>query len=154
MERSLYYQKEYLQKTAKKYEDIFLQHLYKWIPLSFALKYDFRKQTPHNPATRHDIIRINMFRKNLESWSQSPWPCKNMCSCKYFQYKIHKYSVVYHIVILILKDKLRNYVRWESKTRQWTILGLPSPFPSPRYDYRTPPPPKTLWLNSRFLFQI
>ena len=43
----------------------FLQLLHKWIPLSFALRHHFRKQIPHNVATRHDITRINIFRKNI-----------------------------------------------------------------------------------------
>ena len=31
----------------------------------FRIKITFRKQIPHNFATRHDIIRINIFRKNI-----------------------------------------------------------------------------------------
>ena len=53
-------------------------------------------------------------------------------------------------VILIFKGKVKNHTRWKWKTREWTTLSLPSPFPSPRYDYRPPSPPKTLWLNSGF----
>ena len=47
--RRLYYKKEHLRKAAKTYEDV----LYKWIPFSFALRYNSHNQIPHNVATRH-----------------------------------------------------------------------------------------------------
>ena len=56
--RSLYYQKEYLRKIAKIYEDFFLQ-------LCINDANHSCKQIPHNVATRHGIIQINIFRKNM-----------------------------------------------------------------------------------------
>ena len=88
---------------AKKCEDLwglFLQLLHKWILLNLALKYQFHKQNPHNAARRHDITQINIFRKNIVSESCMViigMTIQEYVFCKYFQYKILKFLVVYHI---------------------------------------------------------
>ena len=67
----------------------FLQLLYKWIPLNFALKYHFRKQIPHNATTGHDIIQINRYRKNIVAESCMViigMSMQEYVFCKYFRY--------------------------------------------------------------------
>ena len=55
-------------------------------------------------------------------------------SCKYFQYNILKLKthtlLLITSIILMFKGEVKNYARWDWKTRERTTLILPSPSPA------------------------
>ena len=79
-------------------------------------------------------VLVNIFSKDSQVWS--------------------KCSVVYHICQFNFQRRNKKLYTQRMKILEWKNLILPSLSPSPHYDYRTPFPPKTFWINSRFLFQI
>ena len=131
-------------------------------------------------------LRITFFLKvhnNGLSWChkifwQSPWPGKNTCPFKYFQYNIHKfekyillfyflskaafYRVFIMFVILIFKYEVKKVYRLRMKTRERTTRMnnrypiFPSPIHAPSCVLTITgklTPPKTLRLNLRFCFK-
>lgn len=134
-------------------------------------------------------LRIILFLKvhnNGLSWChktfwQSPWPGKNTCPFKYFQYNIETYILLFYFlskaalyrvfimfVIFIFKDEVKKvYIIYiymlRMKTRERTTR-MNNRYPIFLSPIHAPScvltitgkltPPKTLRLNLRFLFQI
>ena len=102
-------------------------------------------------------------------FSSSPWTRKNLCPCKYFQYKVYKFETYILLFIFIernvsscfhhvrhfhfqMQGKIWYTLRMKNlkmNNREWTTLIIPPlPHPQPHtiqctYDYREPasPPP-------------